>query len=746
MAIKYIPDAWKTDLAENFSHTFNFYINPRCRVFPALTSAGVSYIENDANINMRGTFRLQAGATTDLTFLYTLPQRFILEGWFNPEFAYDVAGNQTIFAAQDAAEFSIIYNATTDKIDMIQSPGTTISTPAYTLNSKLQTWKYIRAYYDNVAKQAGFYIWEEAVDILDTENTPGAGDFVPLNTISFFPTVALESSYWVIHEVEETLAAGEYKTYQADRQIMFDFNGLALGRERILLKRSTDPADMRGVISFNTESAIENPWTGSAVSNGASITMHNLQGQFSDDQYDAFDPFNGCYNGPEKYLQNRVPIEIESVYAKRFVPGLYPSDNLYPSNNLYPSSDQTTSYAEPLFIGRTESGAFSRSSPSHYLGKVTISANDYVAELGETKLPKAHVYNNSVAAYELSSTADESLSLVHLLARLVTKHEIKNYANNSSFENATIGNSWASSGLTLTRDATYPQFGTYSAKAVSGSAGDYFRQTITFVGDDKLDVGDKFNFSAYIRQGTASAVRIKIEELDNSYAALGYEDYTNCGTTTGLFIRDNVYHVIQSPLCNRLRISFVSLAASTFYVDGAMFSRGIDPAEYMLINATDGSSGICIADDAASYSYDTMAIKADSVALSHPFAVVDKGDDVWKHLKYISEACIPRYLGMTPDGVFCFDIRYNETDPAVVGVIDGVKSISTSLEANGINSILVSGCLIKKYTNNVVLWDGASILDTNDAGNTRHLVEDGEYLEVNGTSVIEAEYCEGQVT
>jgi hypothetical protein len=748
MAIKYIPQEWKDQLAggsSDYSSLFDFYINPRGRVFPSLTSTGVTYVKNGPTVreNMKGTYRLQTTASNSLTYVYTMSQRFIVEGWFKPDFEYNVASNQTIFQCGDAAEFSIIYNATTDKFDMIQSPGTTISSSQFTATGSLATWFYLRAWYDNIGKLAGFYLWRNTDEIFcNTQNVPGAGAFVPLNTISFFPSVALQSSYWIIHELDDTLTTGQYKTYQADRQTIFDFNGTTLGRERIRIPRTRDSTDLRGVKDFTITK------TGSGKANTANLNLYNFFGQWSDDQYDAFNPFQGYYNGPQKYLQNRVGVEIESHYITTRAP-LYPSDTLYPALNLYPSGPLGTSCVETVFIGRTTPGAFSRNSPNWQESMVSVDAEDGISELGETKLSRSYAYDSLVGYtgsppataydYHLCDPTQESLSLVHLITRLVTKHEIRNYALNSSFENATIGNSWLASGLTLTRDAT-PQFGTYGAKAIA-TTGQYFRQTVKFETVDFIDQGEIFNFSAFVRQGTASTVKLQIEELDNTGTLIGSATETACGTDTGVFTRVNVARTILSPLCTQLRITFYAVGNSTFYVDGVMLTRGIDPVDYFVLNANDGASGIGSAESYASYLYDTKAIDTAVSALSHPYAIVNKGDTAWDHLKDINEALIPRYVGETCDGVLKFDFAYNEIDPAIIGAIEDVASIQTSLDINQENSIKVEGIIIDKTEKNTPpIAQGIKGATLNSGNALLHPISSGANLEINGTDNIEVMY------
>jgi hypothetical protein len=930
MALKFIPQSWKDDMRENPFHENNFYINPRGRVFPAMAPAGVTFIKNDTTTNMRGTYRMQCGASTLLQYAYTLPQRFIIEGWFKPEFAYDVGANQAIFmdgSALGSAFFYLAYLQSIDKIALASSPPTSLLSSSQIMSTaSLQKWIYIRGMFDNIGHRRGIYIVLDGAIIANNEENIASGAFNPANTISFFPGVAAESSYWIIHELDETLTTGQYKTYQADRQIIFDFNGTTLGRERIRIPRNSASTDLRGVRDWTINK------TGSGMANTATLSLYNFKGQFSDDQYDAFNPFQGYYNGTQKYLQNRVGVEIDDVapantvrdgleahysfdnsaspgidnsgngntatisgatscagisgnglsfdgindvitipsglpagditismwvyttkiggnrillsqeggahrrllidnsndivfYSNRadgttsvytYIPsaswtastwmhivaiqsgltiGIYlngflidsdTSADIYTSfsangylgrdavSNFFPGAmDEFRIYSralsagesaylygnpsdwgtigkvEPLFIGRTTPGAFKRDSPSKFEGYVTIDAEDGISELGETKLPASHAYNNSVSAYKMAYPTDESLSLVHEITRLVTKHEIRNYSLNSSFENATIGNSWTASGLTLTRDNTYAQFGTYSAKAVAASAGQYFRQVIKFETADFIDVGDVFNFSAFIRQGTASTVKIQIEELDNSGTLIGSATETACGTDTGVFTRINVARTILSALCTELRITFYAIGASTFYADGVMLTRGIDPVDYFLLNAHDGTSGIGSAEDCEVYLYDTKAIDTEDVALSHPYAIVNKGDTAWDHLKDIGDALIPRYIGESCDGVLQVKFNYNETDPATIGAIENVASISTSLDINQANSIKVEGILIDKIPAaavaagaSQVLWDGTSVFLTGSGNRLEHPIVNGAKLDSHGATVIEAQYSD----
>jgi hypothetical protein len=935
MALKYIPQSWKDDLRTNFDSSLNFYINPRARTIPALTDAGNTFIKNDSSTNMRGTYRMQCGGSTDLTYLYTLPQRFIIEGWFKPEFAYNVAGDQYLFTAPASTDVQIRYVTSSAKLQFVNrhggAGGEGIYSTAFTSSAELQKWIYVRCFLDTIDNLKGFYCIVNGVVYADSQVIPTAGTIIPDNRISFFPTVAAESSYWIIHELDETLATGEYKTYQADRQIMFDFNGTTLARERIRIPRNSAAADLRGVKSIDSlHYAVENQG-GSACANSAGLTLYNIKGQFSDDQYDAFDPFQGYYNGTvyQKYLQNRVGVEIETespantvrdgliahwsfddqattatdnsgygntgtitgatyddglsgkclsfadtnsvavgdfplptgamtisyciktatnvrriiskygaagnismmvavgvVSAHKadirisadgtnvanfysvasidddawhrvcivFTPstsvvfyidgaldatrttsvpaaifdstqamtlsiaaagygmvGLLDEVRIYnralaSTEALYLTTNYTDwgaiSKAEPLLIGRTTPGAFSRSSPNAHYGEVSIEVEDGVAELGETKMNQSY----SFATHDICDPAAESDSLVHDIARLVTKKTIYNYCLNSSVENATIANSWTNSGMaTFERSNTKALFGTYSMKCIADTIGDKVTQVIEFETTDLIDIGDTFNFSAFVYQGTASAVKITIEELDTSGSLLGSASETACGTDTSVWTRVNVSRVILSASCTQLRIGVQAVATSTFYADGFMLTRGYDTLDYFLVNSNDGASGVGSADSAASYSYDTCGIDADAVDIEHPYALVKKGEAVWDHLKKISDASVGYYLGMTPDGTLRFANRYAEagtSTPSNLGTIDDTGGISTSLETEQANAVRVYGYAIETGAK-TQLFSGMNAsgfikLD----GKMRHPVDNGAAVSVSGATTIECVYSE----
>jgi hypothetical protein len=121
---------------------------------------------------------------------------------------------------------------------------------------------------------------------------------------------------------------------------------------------------------------------------------------------------------------------------------------------------------------------------------------------------------------------------------------------------------------------------------------------------------------------------------------------------------------------------------------------------------------------------------------------VNKGDTAWDHLKDINEALIPRYVGETCDGVLKFDFAYNETDPAIIGAIEDVASIQTSLDIDQANSIKVEGITVNKSLATEVLWNGTGTLITDSGGAPRHPIVNATYASIQSATIIEAQYKE----
>jgi hypothetical protein len=187
---------------------------------------------------------------------------------------------------------------------------------------------------------------------------------------------------------------------------------------------------------------------------------------------------------------------------------------------------------------------------------------------------------------------------------------------------------------------------------------------------------------------------------------------------------------------------FDARAAGEFYIDGVMLTRGIDPVDCFVLNATDGASGSGSADSAAVTTYDTVAINAEAVDVAHPFVAIEKGGSPWEALKSLGEATLASYVGMSPDGVLEYRVRYNELDEDNLGSVDNVASVATSLGASTANAVSVYGAQVVEETMDSAMYIGSDSgqWDNTSGGAMYHAIASGALATIAGASTIELVY------
>jgi hypothetical protein len=174
-----------------------------------------------------------------------------------------------------------------------------------------------------------------------------------------------------------------------------------------------------------------------------------------------------------------------------------------------------------------------------------------------------------------------------------------------------------------------------------------------------------------------------------------------------------------------------------------MLTRGIDPVDWFIVNANDGTSGVISADSYTAGTYDSVAIDADAVDIAHPYALVEKGNTAWDALKKIGDASIAAYNGMGPDGVLQFRVRYNSADMENLGDVENFGGVATSLDVAGANSIKVHGVIIDKETKETKLWGGDSSTGlTTSSDGLYHPISSASFLTAYGATQIEMKYKE----
>lgn len=649
---------------------------------------------------------------------YVLPmpnnERFTLRLTTRPLFVFDTSVSHCFLAWYINAthSFELYYDSTIDKIVVSWQDGGTVRHLVSqqfddgSLHININQWLIIDVAVDlTTGSDAGSELWINRV----SHNATWSGnidaktsEFALLSVGHQAGSVQADSLFSQILLIPEYVATdagvqSDYKNVKHE-QIVWHFNGEGCGRTRCDITRH--------VIKFANRKSIKDPVSGQQGANTLNLQLHNICGVFSDDQYATFDPTIDNFNGSvlEKYLQKRCRVEAETWHSACF---------------------------ELFFTGILDENRFHRRSPVGSLPSTDIDAEDMISIIGR-KFKRA---TTTFEDFKLSDPRAEDASLIHAIIRLATKEDIYNFASNSSFENATISNSWAISGGVLTREAG-GLFGNFCGQLVNATGGvQSVIQTVIYADIKKLNVGEVWTFFIWLRSAAAiggANAWLQIMEYDGaayrastatSYALIGGED----------FVMFAVTHIIADPTSDRLKILIGVPDTKTVQFDGAALIQGVEPINYFVLNNNDGVVGEEDADDADSAGYDTVGFDVDYVNIVHPWAIVPYDDVVWKHAKELGNACGNMYLGLDECGALKLRAKLaaGYQDPTPLGTILSVHSVDTAIEVEQANKIVGHAILIKKLDNVVAMWiaSAAGNFDRTDgaAERIKEIVANGAY-------------------
>ena len=674
MAIKWASEARRTDL-ESFDTEERLYIDFRQKVYPPLSGHDLTFTAHTSGANKCGSHYLSGG---NAYYLLAMPSTFILSIELKPGFAYDVASNQNVCGWYvDANTYWVFrYNKDDDKFEVEWKDGGT----ARKLSSRqfddggsyedIDQWMRFDIIFDSTTgdttggklyynRTADDEAWSGNIDgkthtfpkfeVRSLANTEGT---VNINFIRLFSSVTTDD------------VANDHKGRE-EEEIWWPMNGCGLGRTRCNVSRL--------VRYYFIEKNI----------GGANLLMADLDSsshQFADDQYSAFAPASESFNGltTQRYLQARTPVILEHWYSHE---------------------------PELLFVGRVNEDFYQRSSPRGGRSQVRITAEDAVSEIGRRIIRKGRTYQG----YDICDTTTESESLLHVIARLALQYDVVNFLANSSFENATIANSWTASGGTLTREED-PLIGTYCGQlAADDSSDETLTQIITFTGTRKLNVGEKWNFSIYLKSTSgATTANIGLYEDDSGGNNDGSTQEYDLAGTEG-YEKWEVTHTITDTDSDRLRVVINVKDGETVKLDCAMLIQDDVAIDWFVLNDNDGSSGTESADDADSASYDTVGFDADDAAITHPYAQVKEGEPVWSCIKDLAEASLARYYGIDSNGTFVFKPRIDApADPSSLLTISAAEGLQSQLQLEQANKFIVHGVRVLVGTTRRLAWSAQS--------------------------------------
>ena len=679
MAIRWISANWKTHLQTISPPTDRFYIDFRQKEYPHVAGTP-TYTALTSGTQWSGYSNMTGGYAQ---YLLDMPTTLTLDIRAKANFAYDTGSDQPLASwYADANNYlTVYYDQTTDKIIAKWKGGTaerTLESEQYDAGAaftNINTVERVTLVFDSTSGDTtGSELlvngvsqdtsWSGNADArtvraptfeIRAENTT-VGDWL-VNTVRYFSGVTATSAE----------ATDNFKS-TLEEEVYWYLNSCALGRTRCNVTAKT--------LGSGCGRSTEDIQTGTLIANRLNLTLNSNSGEFADEQYAAWDPANRVYNGTtaQRYMTKRCPVIAETWYGDDF---------------------------EPYFIGRVE-GGFQRSTPIGGISTVRVDAVDQTAEVANVFVRQGQYWEDKKIA-----DATEANSLVHLITRVGTQRTVYNYLANSSFENATIANSWTASAGTLTREAT-PLLGSNCGQMANATGGEVtVSQTVTMTGTKKLNVGETWTFSVYLKSAAAATAEIRIEEHDSG-GINGSAATTTYNLSGGEgWVKYEVSRDIADSTSDRVAVYIEVADTKTVLFDCASLDQNDRAKDWFVLNDNDGASGVESADDADSDTYDTCGFDVDAVAYTHGWARVDKGENVWTYVRQLADAAGAYQCGFSEAGVFTFKcmLATGYSDPTAVETVDTATSVTAVLEPLQANKIVVRGVKILKDDAARVVWN-----------------------------------------
>ncbi len=303
MSLKFINKRWRDDLKNQTFSGLRLEFNPRQKEWSAYTETALAWTENTKAENLPGTYRLTCTASTRLMYLFTMPTDYVISGYFKHT---ALSTDQYLFKTENAY---LMYDG--DGVDTYTDG--TLSSDALALEG----WNKFTYVFDTTNNVSQFKIWNTTTLVADETGTAAASVSNTLYIGSEASTgFTGDLSYFTITDITGVAADYDYFTYDPLKvHYVFPLNGLTLGQERIDISGAR--SDGRRLFrSYSLSKAKEDQLSGCAGSSRATFMLNNANGEFSDDQYAAFDQASEYFNGTstQKYLQNRIQFYLSTLF------------------------------------------------------------------------------------------------------------------------------------------------------------------------------------------------------------------------------------------------------------------------------------------------------------------------------------------------------------------------------------------------------------------------------------------------
>lgn len=338
--LKYMSDDRKSDLVNNFNNEVRFYIDPRGIEYAPI-SGTPAYTAITSTDSATGSYSLSQG---NLVYMLPYADPMTVQVYLKPGFAYNVASDQSIIKWYSGTEYLELAYVTASKQFAVRTNAgagaTVLFGPVFASSTQLQTWQRLSFVIN--ANAVSCYAWNSKTTGTLTLSTRLNYPLVNIggNSVGLINYIRIFSGY-AATDADILDGFADVK----NEEILFQFPLTPIGRTRCNINTTSD----RSVTSFSIERA-----TGYKAAS-ASLSVNNNSGEFSDDQYAAYLPSAGSYNGTssQRYLTNSVGMQIEgkSLQKRDIVSsgliGYWGMDNLpeYPDNpagTTYFQSDWAT--------------------------------------------------------------------------------------------------------------------------------------------------------------------------------------------------------------------------------------------------------------------------------------------------------------------------------------------------------------------------------------------------------------------
>jgi hypothetical protein len=245
-------------------------------------------------------------------------------------------------------------------------------------------------------------------------------------------------------------------------------------------------------------------------------------------------------------------------------------------------------------------------------------------------------------------------------------------------------------------------------------------QIIDFSGTKKLNKGQRYTFSIYLKSTAACSGTLYLYSYTG--AVLG-DTASSAFTFTGGegWRKYSATLTLSTSTANALQWRVTVNQTATLLMDCAMVIQNNKPLNWFTDNAVSATAGTISADIATSGTFNTVGFDCDDCPVIHPWAVVEPGVSIGDYVSEIADATAARYMGIDACGTFKYRTNVFKTgyaDPTPLQTISNPQSLDTILDIKQANKVVIHGVYVWKDGYERIVWDASNTNSfTKDSGN-----------------------------